>query len=137
MELARSLCLMLIHLFCRYPSKSVSRACYEDSTTNLKRHVEACDPGDTAEADMITTYASGVTYTPARFRYLLALWCARRHRPFLLIEDEELCEIFRMLYAKVDIPSRFTISRDVRLLHVDSRVRVIAFFKVSQSCTLH
>lgn len=114
----------------RFPSKSVSRAYYEDSTTNLKRHVELCDPADTAETDMIMSYAAGVSYSPARFRYLLAMWCARHHRPFVLIEDKELGEIFRMLYAKVDIPSRYTISRDVRLLHTDSHTRVIAFFMV-------
>lgn len=79
-------------------------------------------------------YAAGVSYTPARFCFLLAMWCARHHRPFAVVEDEELCKIFRMLYAKVDIPSRFTISRDIQLLHVDSRVRVIAFFKVCGSC---
>lgn len=47
-------------------------------------------------------------------RYLLALWIARRHRPFAIVEDPELLAIFEMLYAKVETPSRSTVSRDVR-----------------------
>lgn len=46
-------------------------------------------------------------------RYLAALWCARRHRPYAIVEDPELVAIFQMLYSKVELPSRFSISRDV------------------------
>ncbi|KAL1940908.1 hypothetical protein VTO73DRAFT_7544 [Trametes versicolor] len=111
----------------RYPSKHVDRSDYEDSTGNLIRHVSSCDPADVPEGELISAYAHGVTYTPARLRFLLAMWCARRHRPFRLIEDPELCEILHMLYDKVDIPSRWTISRDIRLLHVDARTRVVIY----------
>lgn len=58
------------------------------------------------------------------------MWCARRHRPFRLIEDPELCEILHMLYDKVDIPSWWTISRDIHLLHVDARTRVVIYLLV-------
>lgn len=47
-------------------------------------------------------------------RYLLSIWVARRHRPFQIVQDPELIAIFRMLFAKVEIPSPSTISRDVR-----------------------
>ena len=55
--------------FCRYPSKHIDRADYEDSTGNLKRHADACDPEDTPEAETITAFAHGATYSPARLRF--------------------------------------------------------------------
>ncbi len=57
-------------------------------------------------------------------RYLLAVWIARHHRPFAIVEDEELRAIFRMLDGNVDIPSRTTISRDVREIFAMARVQV-------------
>ncbi len=57
-------------------------------------------------------------------RYLLAVWISRRHRPFLIVEDEELIAIFKMLYSKVEIPSASTISRDVREVFALSRKHV-------------
>jgi hypothetical protein len=40
----------------------------------------------------------------------LALWVARRHRPFTIVEDKELVDIFMDLNNKVEVPSRFTVS---------------------------
>ncbi|OJT06793.1 hypothetical protein TRAPUB_2358 [Trametes pubescens] len=116
----------IMHKFvCKFhPSKAVLRADYEDSTTNLKRHAELCDPPETPATEMITAYASGVSYSPSRMRYLIAMWCARRHRPFSIVEDEEFREILHMLYPKVSLPSRFTVSRDIQMIVEDSRDRV-------------
>ncbi|EIW63697.1 uncharacterized protein TRAVEDRAFT_41128 [Trametes versicolor FP-101664 SS1] len=89
----------------RCPSKHVDRADYEYSTGNLKRHVDSCEPDDTPEGEKISAFAHGITYTPPHIRLFLALWCARHHRPYAIVEDPELQNIFRMLYAKVKIPS--------------------------------
>ncbi|EIW51466.1 uncharacterized protein TRAVEDRAFT_54505 [Trametes versicolor FP-101664 SS1] len=89
----------------RCPSKHVDRADYEYSTGNLKRHVDSCEPDDTPEGEKISAFAHGITYTPPRMRLFLALWCARHHRPYAIVKDPELQNIFRMLYAKVKIPS--------------------------------
>jgi hypothetical protein len=40
----------------------------------------------------------------------LALWVARRHRPFTIVEDKELIDIFTDLNSKVEVPSCFTVS---------------------------
>ncbi|KAL1936920.1 hypothetical protein VTO73DRAFT_4229 [Trametes versicolor] len=89
----------------RCPSKHVDRADYEYSTGNLKRHVDSCEPDDTPEGEKISAFAHGITYTPPCMRLFLALWCARHHRPYAIVKDPELQNIFRMLYAKVKIPS--------------------------------
>ena len=116
--------------FHRHPLKFVDRMEYQDSTGNLNRHIKACDPDDTPEAEMITTYASGVTYSPARLRFLIAMWVAHRHRPFLMVEDPEFWEILRMLYPKVQLPSRVTVSRDVQDIFERTRSRLKDLLKV-------
>lgn len=120
----------------RKPSVQLTRERYEDSTTNLKRHVDVCDPSDTPASQQITAFANGTTYSPAKFRYLLAMWCARRHRLFIIIEDQEFCDIFRMLYDRVDIPSRVTISRDVREMfeHCRHNVSQVLLVCIHVSC---
>ena len=57
-----------------------------------------------------------MTYSQARLRFLLVLWVARRHCPFVVVEDPELREIFRMLYGRVEIPSRISVVRDIHVI---------------------
>ncbi|OJT13582.1 hypothetical protein TRAPUB_9870 [Trametes pubescens] len=120
---------VIIHRFvCRKnPSKHIDRVDYEESTGNLTRHRSLCEPDDIPEVAMITAYARGTAYSPARVRYLLAMWCARRHRPFTIVDDPEFQELLCMLYAKVELPSRVTLSRDVQMITLDGKIRVIAF----------
>lgn len=63
-------------------------------------------------------------------RFLLIQWVARRHRPYAIVEDPELKEIFLMLYAMAEIPSARTISRDVIKVFGMSRLNVISMLKV-------
>ena len=44
----------------------------------------------------------------------LALWVSNRHRPFSIVEDTELLEIFKDLNPTCETPSRHTVSRDVK-----------------------
>jgi predicted oxidoreductase len=60
----------------------------------------------------------------------IAIWVARRHRPFAIIEDDELVDIFKDLNNKVEVPSRFTVSRDVKEIFEMSRKQVAAILKV-------
>ncbi len=109
------------------------RADYEDSTGNLNRHVGACSPPKTQESEAISAYGGGSQYSYARLRFLAAMWCARRHRPYIAVEDPEFKAILKMLYGRVDIPTRMTVSRDVQFILGDSKKRVIVLFKVSTS----
>jgi len=61
----------------------------------------------------------------------IALWVARRNRPFAIVEDDELLDIFRDLNNKVVTPSRYTVSRDVKEIFQMSRVKVAEILKVS------
>ena len=116
--------------YSRNPSKHVYRGDYEDSTGNLKRHANSCEPANTAESEAITAFANGATYSPARLRFLLAMWCASRHRPFAIVEDPEFKAILHMLYGRVNVPSRVTVSRDVQHIVDETMTRLIERFEV-------
>ena len=58
------------------------------------------------------------------------MWCARRYRPFNIVKDEELVEIFTMLYARVAIPHPITVSRDVKEIFRISRENVSKVLQV-------
>ncbi|OJT07894.1 hypothetical protein TRAPUB_1210 [Trametes pubescens] len=121
---------VMYRFICRkYPSKSVLRADYEDSTGNMHRHIAACTPQKTAESEAITAYGAGSQYSYGRMRYLSAMWCARRHRPYLVVEDPEFRQMLKMLYGRVEIPTRMTVSRDVQFILGDSKKRVVVHFK--------
>lgn len=66
----------------------------------------------------------GSTYNKAKFRYLALMWIIRRHRPFAIIGDSELQDMFRMLYNKVDILSARTISRDAQEVFQMSKINI-------------
>lgn len=119
------------HKICRHPGTWVDRSDYEDSTGNLGRHILKCEPPKTPESEAITAFAAGSTYSAARVRYYLALWCARHHRPFTAVEDAEFRALLKMLYGRVEVPSRVTVSRDVQLIVKHCKTLVIALFEVS------
>ena len=108
----------------------VSRARWDSSTSNLGRHIEKDCHAAPPEGQRIEDFAHGSTYTKHRMRYLLALWCARRHRPYLIIQDPELLAIFRMLYSKVQVPHPTTLSKDVQEVYEISRRNLISLLKV-------
>ncbi len=64
------------------------------------------------------------TYDIGRFRYLVAAWSARHARPHGIIEDDELREIFVMLYSAVDLHSRQTVVRDISDMYQRSRTAI-------------
>jgi hypothetical protein len=112
----------------RSPTIKVTRVCHDDSTSNLQRHVSGCD-GAAAGSASLKDFAHGSTYTPHFFHMKLALWVSHRHRPFFIVQDEELVDIFKDFNDKVDVPSRFTVSRDVKEIFNMSRKRVAAMLK--------
>jgi hypothetical protein len=66
----------------------------------------------------------------------LSLWVSRRHRPFAIVEDEELMDIFKDLNSKVEVPSRFTVSRDVKEIFEISRKQVATMLKARSLSSL-
>lgn len=116
------------HLHYRNPSVIVTRVRHDKSTSNLVRHADRCTPGATTPTSLISSFAHSSTYSYPKFRMKLALWVARHHRPFAIVENDELIDIFMDLNNKVEVPSRITISRDVKEIFQISRVKVAEIF---------
>lgn len=110
----------------RHPSKSVKRARYDTSTSNLVNHAKSCDPGVNA----IKKYTKGGDYNVGRFRMNLALWVAVHNRPHLAVTDEELVAAFQTLQPNVHVPSDDTVGRDVKLIYELSKPMVKEVLKV-------
>lgn len=116
-------------LLCRYPSKSVKRARYDTSTSNIVNHTKSCDPGVSA----IKKFTKGGDYNVGRFRFFLALWVAVHNRPHLAITDQELISAFQTLQPNVHVPSNDTVGRDVKLVYELTKPAVKEVLKVCLS----
>jgi hypothetical protein len=73
---------------------------------------------------------NGSTYTRERTRTILAIWITRRRRPFKLVEDPEFITYSKMLNARVMIPSRASLTRDIKSLHRLTTTKIIQRLKV-------
>src|SRR6266481_3933645 len=69
------------------------------STSNLNKHIDACNPTMTSETEAISAYAHGNTYTAAQMQYLLTKWTLWHFCPFIIVEVPELIDIFQMLFV--------------------------------------
>ncbi|KIJ29108.1 hypothetical protein M422DRAFT_85837, partial [Sphaerobolus stellatus SS14] len=98
------------------------------STGNLNRHVQVCDPAETPESVAMAKFVSGHGYSREGFRFSVAKWVSKRCHPFNIIEDAELQDLFRMLYARVEIPSRMSVRRDICLMTDLTGQRLIDLF---------
>src|ERR1700733_3125815 len=125
----------------RHLSIVIARARHDESTSNLIRHVDRCQPADSAEARAIAGFAHGSMYNPATHRMKIALWVVCHHRLFAIVEDEYLLEIFHDLNNKCITPSAGTVSRDVKEIFMLTQKRwqkcfrhvAIFFFAFSSS----
>lgn len=114
------------------------RVRWDGSTGNLGRHVKNCDAAQVAAPGQgINDYAHGSSYTKGEFRYVLALWIARRHRPHVIVKDPELVRAFKMLYSRVEIPSPTTVSRDIQEIFWISREHLSKILQVSSFTHAH
>ena len=83
-----------------------------------------------AGSGSLKDFAQGSTHTPHKFWMKIVLWVAHQHCPFTIVEDAELVEIFKDLNNKVEVPSRFTLSQDVKEIFEMSCKQVTTILKV-------
>lgn len=114
---------------CQFP---VKRHAGINSTGNLNRHLQLCQPevDIRPQQQMMQTFMNGSTYTRERTRTILAIWITRRRRPFKLVEDPEFITYSKMLNARVMIPSRASLTRDIKSLHRLTTTKIIQRLKV-------
>lgn len=101
---------------------------YQDSAGNLSRHIKMCELDKTPQAEIIMAFTSGVTYSPTHLCFLLAMWVACHHCPFMIIKDAEFQQIICMLYAKAQLPSQITLSHNMQAIFVECKGKFIDYF---------
>ncbi|KAF7319654.1 Dimer-Tnp-hAT domain-containing protein [Mycena chlorophos] len=117
----------------RYPSKTVTRARYHTSTSNLVTHARGCNP---CASNSIKKYTTGGDYDVGRFRTSLALWIAVRNRPHLAVTDPELVDTFKTLQPNVHVPSNDTVGEDIKRIEKLTKPAIIELFK-KHDCVFH
>jgi hypothetical protein len=99
-------------------------------THNLQRKANACDTRTRTRKAVDTASTASRHFSTTRFRALLALWCARNHRPVELVQDELFGMIIDELRPGTLSPDRTTISRDIRGLYKHNMESIRAYFEV-------
>jgi len=72
----------------------------------------------------MVAYANGLQYHEATHRMKIALWVARRNRPFSIVEDPKVLDIFHDLNFNCITPKQRTVACDVLEIFVSSRKKV-------------
>ncbi|KAG8747952.1 hypothetical protein FRC11_012206, partial [Ceratobasidium sp. 423] len=68
-------------------------------------------------------------FSLARFQAFLALWCARNHRPFEMINDDLFAAIVNELRPGTLLPDSTTLSRDVQSLYQQNMQAIRHYFQ--------
>ena len=109
----------------RCPSQTVSRHIADNLTSNLTKHINACTGRFPTEGvQTMTSFTAGSTYRREAFNQKAVKWIVRRHLAFSTFDHPELHELFKMLYARVDIPTGMTIAQYTHQYYDLSKIKV-------------
>lgn len=116
------------------PQESVTRACYDVTTSNLQKHIAGCATRLQQKMGVVVG-GGGIasTYTPARLRAFLAIWLASSFRPYALVNDVGFQDILRLFDPHVAIPSQPTVGRDIKEMYFLARSNLAMFLEVRRS----
>ncbi|KAF8595108.1 hypothetical protein BDV93DRAFT_457541, partial [Ceratobasidium sp. AG-I] len=99
-------------------------------TNNLLRKILQCSATEASHEPVKDSSVAARPFSVARFRALLALWCARNHRPFELVENTLFGAIVDELRPGTLLPDPTTIGRDVRNIYCKNEDWIRSYFKV-------
>jgi len=87
----------------------------DKSTGNLCQHIQKCDRNQSeGSVKMMEEYAELCTLEVLYWKLLH--WVVRKNWLYIIVEDEELLDIFKTLKPEVEIPCANTISTDIKEL---------------------
>ena len=78
-------------------------------------------------------FAAGCTYLREGLHWRLLRWVVHKNRPYTIVDDEELHEVFAMLHAKAKIPCMNTLAGDIKRAHGMMKEKLVELFKVHLS----
>jgi hypothetical protein len=100
-------------------------------TKNLQVGVNTCNKRLGVISGSTPVQQAGVPFSAAAHRTLIALQCAKNHRPFNSVLDEDYQIEVEMLRPGTIIPSPVTVSRDIKAIYVEMSKNVRNHFMVS------
>ena len=109
----------------RRPRKSTGHG-----TSNIRDSVKRCDKESGGDSLAPAGNSASSTYSPAAHRALIAQWCAKNHRPFNSVADEDYIAEVEMLRPGTKIPSPSTVSRDIKAIYAEVSKFVRTYFLV-------
>jgi hypothetical protein len=99
-------------------------------TKNLQVGVTACNKHFGVTSGDTPVRRAGVPFSPAAHRTLIAMRCAKNHRPFNSVLDEDYRTEVEMLRPGTIVPSPVTVSRDIKAIYVEMSKSVRNYFVV-------
>ncbi|TEB21273.1 hypothetical protein FA13DRAFT_1717095 [Coprinellus micaceus] len=102
----------------------------DEATSNLNHHVKACALAPSSQTQVLAQYVQGHSYSYARHHVGLVLWCAHCGRPFSIVEDGELIDLFKQAFAGVQMPSHVTVLRDMKEIHTMTKAHLQEMLRI-------
>jgi hypothetical protein len=82
----------------------------------------------------MNAFASGSTYKHERLRTLIVRWVTGCRRPISVVVDPDFLDIVKMLNPHALIPSRNTVTRDIKIMYSLAKVKLKDVLQVSFCC---
>lgn len=103
-----------------------------EGTSNLQSGINQCFErrGESRPGNAMAAHAATIPYTEAAHRALIALRCAKNHRPFNSVLDEDYQAEVNMLRPGTKLPHPVTVSRDIQAIYLDMSMHVHDYFQV-------
>jgi hypothetical protein len=116
-----------------HPAHTRPRMSTGHGTKNIQDGVKACNKRAGTVTDTTAVKSTGRPYSPAAHRALIAMRCAKNHRPFNSVLDEDYQAEVEMLRPGTVLPSPQTVSRDIKAMYAEMSKNVRNYFMVMQS----
>ena len=114
-----------------HPAHHRARMSTGHGTKNIQDGVKACDKRvGTVTGSTTAVKYTGKPYSPAAHRTLIAMRCAKNHRPFNSVLDEDYQAEVAMLRPGTILPSPQTVSRDIKSIYAEMSKNVRNYFMV-------
>lgn len=100
-------------------------------TKNLQVGVQVCNKRVGVTSGGTSARTVGEPFSPAAHRTLIAMRCAKNHRPFNSVLDEDYQAEVEMLRPGTILPSPVTVSRDIKAIYAEMSKNVRNYFMVN------
>ena len=103
-----------------------------EGTSNLQSGITQCFErrGENRPGTAMVAHAAAIPYTEAAHRVLIALRCAKNHRPFNSVLDEDYQAEVNMLRPGTKLPHPATVSRDIQAIYLNMSKHICDYFEV-------